>query len=761
MSKYFELMSRLRHDSLPAVSASDIDPENLEVHGTRAAPRFVRSLPNHSPHQVASASDEMFAAGLWRIIRDRKWTIAAFALVVVAIVVTASYLMKPRYEAVGRVVVVFHRENDTGVLGFKGVDTSLLEDPEDRAAIDTQIGILQTDALAMQVIKDLHLDKNPKFTGRVEQPGNEDRLVKSFHKSLRISKVKGTRLIEIKFRSTDPQLSADVVNGLAKEYVDHYYRSQFQVNAQISSFLANQLKELQSKVEQSQQRLLAYQKQSGLFGLDNKQNLVTAKLDDLNRGLTAAEADRIQKEVNYRLAVLGRPELIAKLEPDNLITRLRAQMADLESQIAQASVQLGPAHPKMIELSKQLDQARRSIDAEVSTIGKRITYDYKSALGRERILRDALEAQKQTADKLYANAVQSEILKHEFETNRKLYEDLLQKQKEVGISASLKSSNIWIVDPARPPKLPVEPDIRRNFALSLMFGIFGGVFLAFGLAKMSEKTISTLEQARLLSPLAALGVLPLLKTTSRNGAARQLTSVSGDVKPELVSLLQPLSLAAESYRAMLTPLMLSAATPPRIILVTSAVPGEGKTTVCTNTAILLARLHRRVLLVDADLRRPSIHRAMRLSCNTGLGALLRKSVTFEEAVIQRAEVPNLYILPAGPVMLPDDTELLVSGFKDLVDRWRDQFDHIIIDTPPVLPMTDAVRMSVEADSVILVIRSGQIARDTFLRAQDLLRRVNARVAGFVLNGAELDSSDFRYYYSYHSQHQTKSLGERR
>jgi len=212
---------------------------------------------------------------------------------------------------------------------------------------------------------------------------------------------------------------------------------------------------------------------------------------------------------------------------------------------------------------------------------------------------------------------------------------------------------------------------------------------------------------------------------------------------------------------MLTPLMLSAATPPGLVLVTSAVPGEGKTTVCTNTAILLARLHRRVLLVDADLRRPSIHRAMRLSCNTGLGALLRKSDAFEEAVIQRAEVPNLYILPAGPVMLPDDTELLVSGFKDLVDRWRDQFDHIIIDTPPVLPMTDAVRMSVEADSVILVIRSGQIARDTFLRAQDLLRRVNARVAGFVLNGAELDSSDFRYYYSYHSQHQTKSLGERR
>src|SRR5437667_3724625 len=745
MSEGFELMNQRARDSVP-------------VQLPRVA---LSSAPNPANHYLprVGAPDEVFAAAMWRIIRDRKWTIAAFALVVVGIVVTASLLMKPQYKAVGRVVVVFHRDNDSGVLGFRGADTFLLDDPEDRTAIDTQIRILQTDALAMQVIKTLQLDKNPKFTARGGKTANQDALLQSFHKNLEVSRVKGTRLIEIQFRSTDPQLAADVVNSLAKEYVDQYYRSQFQISTQFSDFLANQLKELQARVEESQRKLMDYQKRNGTFGLDDKKNILTAKLTDLNRELTAAEVDRVQKDANYQLARSGQPDLVARLEPDNLLTRLRAQQADLENQIAQASVQLGPAHPKMAELSKQLAQVRRSVDAEVAGIGQRITYEYQTAAERERMLRDALEAQKQVVDHLNASAVQSDILKREFETNRKLYEDLLQKQKEVGISASLKSSNLWIVDPARPPKLPAEPNILRNLALSLLFGICGGVWLAFGLAKMEERTIKTVEQAQSLSSLPALGVLPLLETMSRNGAARQLTGVGGDVKPELVSLLQPLSLAAESYRAMLTPLMLSAATPPGIILVTSAVPGEGKTTVCTNTAILLARLHRRVLLVDADLRRPSIHRAMRLSCNTGLGALLRKSVTFDEAVIQRAEVPNLYILPAGPVMLPDDTELLVSGFKDLVDHWRDQFDHIIIDTPPVLAMTDAVRMSVEADSVILVIRSGQIARDTFLRAQDLLRRVNAHVAGFVLNGAQVDSSDFRYYYSYHSQHQTKSLGE--
>jgi capsular exopolysaccharide synthesis family protein len=705
---------------------------------------------------VGDAPEEMSLADLWRIIKHRKRTIAAFTLLVVVIVVTASLLMKPQYEAVGQ--VVFHRENDSGVLGFKGVDTSLVEDPEDRAAIDTQIGILETDALAIQVINDLHLDKNSKFAGHAGQSSNEDQLVELFHKGLKIAKVKGTRLIEIRFRSTDPRLAADVVNQLSNSYVDQYYRSQFQASTQISEFLASQLKELQAKVEESRRKLIDYQKENGIFGLDDKQNIVTARLDDLNRNLTVAETDRVQKEVNYRLGRSGQPELIAKLDADNLVTKLRAQKADLENQMAQASVQLGPAHPKIIELSKQIAQVQQSVNAEVRRISQQITYEYKSAMERERMLRVALEAQKQATDKLSANAIQSDILKHEFETNRKLYEDLLQKQKEVSISSSLKSSNIWIVDPARPPRLPTEPNILRNFAVSLLCGLFVGVLLAFGLTKVNEKIV-TLEQAVIASPLPSLGVVPLLGAKSRNGASPQLSDVNGSVKPELVSSLRPMSLTAESYKSMVTSILLSHRAHPAVILVTSALSGEGKTTVSTNLAIVLARLRRRVLLVDTDLRRPSIHRAMRLSAKAGLGALLRKSAAFEEVVVNCPDVPNLFVLPAAPINLPEDTELLVSGFKELVDRWREQFDHIIIDTPPVLSMTDAVRMSVEADSVILVIRAGQVAKKEFLRAQDLLLKVNARLTGFVLNGAELDSSDFKYFYSYYGRDEFKHLGE--
>jgi succinoglycan biosynthesis transport protein ExoP len=743
MSRHFELMNQGSRDSVVAQPP------------TPSALRSNSNLSDRYPQWVGDVPEEMFVASLWRIIQHRKRTIAAFIFFVVLIVLTASFFMKPQYEAVGQ--VVFHRDSDTGVLGFKGVDTSLVEDPEDRAAIDTQIGILETDALAMQVINDLHLDKNPKFAVHAGQSGSEDQLVEAFHKGLKISKEKGTRLIEVRFRSRDPQLAASIVNQLADAYLDRFYKSQFQASTQISEFLASQLKELQAKVEESQQKLIKYQKENGIFGLDDKQNIVTAKLDDLNRDLTVAETDRVQKEINYRMAHSGQPELIAKLEPDNLVTKLRAQKADLENQMAQASVQLGPAHPKIVELLKQIAQVRQSVDAEIRRVGEQITYEYKGAVGRERMLRAALEAQKQAADKLNANVIESDILKHEFETNRKLYEDLLQKQKEVSISSSLKSSNIWVVDPARPPRLPVEPNIPRNFVLSMLLGIFAGVLLAFSLEKMSEK-ISTLEQAVIASPLPSLGVVPHLGAQSKNGSSPQLSELDGSVKPELVSSLRPMSLAAESYKSIVTSILLSHRAHPAVILVTSALPGEGKTTVSTNLAITLARLRRRVLLVDTDLRRPGIHRAMRLSASTGLGTLLRKPAALDEVVASCPDVPNLFVLPAAPINLSEDIELLGSSFKDLVERWRIQFDHIIVDTPPVLAMTDAVRMSVEADSVILVIRAGQVAKKEFLRAQDLLLKVNARLTGFVLNGTELDSSEFRYFYGYYGQEQLKHLG---
>jgi polysaccharide biosynthesis transport protein len=720
------------------------------------------------PQRLADAAEETLAETLLRIVRNRKWTIIAFTLAVMAIVAAASLLMNPQYDALGR--VVFYRENGDGFLGFKGVDTSLASDPDDSSTLDTQIGILKTNALAAQVISDLHLDQNPAFTRASKKPITEDGLIASFHKDLDISKEKGTRLIEIRYRSGDPQLAANIVNDLAKAYVEQNYKSKFQATKDISGFLAKQLTELQAKVETSQQALVDYQKEHGILGLDEKQNIVTAKLDDLNKALTAAETDRIQKEADYRLSRSDRPDLIAKLEPDSLITKLRGQEADLQVQLAQASVQLGPAHPKVLELSRQLERVRQSITAETARIGERIRDEYRATSNREHLLRQALESQKQAADEMNASAIQFDILRRDFEANRKLYDDLLQKLKEAGITASLKSSNIRIVDPAKAPMLPVEPNIPRNMALALMFGGLGGIFLAFSLSKLDDR-LSTPQQVSIISPLPSLGVVPLLPRKRSNGSGSQLPQrgnghlklsapVSRISVPELVSFTDPSSPAAESYKGLLTSILLSSPVPPAVILITSALPGEGKTTVSMNFGFALARERRRVLLIDADLRRPGIHLPTRLKSETGLSALLRDEVPFEQAVVPCPEAPGLSILPAGPVRLPEDAELLAARFKELLLDWRGRFDHILIDTPPVLLFTDAVRMSVEADSVVLVVRSGQTEKSALLSAQELLFNVQARLTGIILNGADLNSPDFKngYRYGYYGAERTESRG---
>jgi capsular exopolysaccharide synthesis family protein len=275
--------------------------------------------------------------------------------------------------------------------------------------------------------------------------------------------------------------------------------------------------------------------------------------------------------------------------------------------------------------------------------------------------------------------------------------------------------------------------------------------------KLNEKTINSVEQAQMLSSLPSLGAIPLMKGQAKSRSSLQISGSNGQGNPALVSLLQPLSLTAESYKAVLTSLLLSQPTPPAVIQVTSALPQEGKTTISTNLAILLARLRRRVLLVDADLRRPRVHLALRLNATTGLASLLRNGASLEEKMIACTNIPNLFVLPAGPVTLPEDTELLVSKFKGLIEGWRGQFDHIIVDTPPVLPVADAIRMSVESDAVILVMRAGQTARDAFLRAQESLARVKAPLAGFVLNGVQLESREFRYYTSYYGEEHPKRL----
>jgi capsular exopolysaccharide synthesis family protein len=521
--------------------------------------------------------------------------------------------------------------------------------------------------------------------------------------------------------------------------------------------------DLQIKVETSQEKLVHYQKEHSILGIDEKQNIITEKLDELNKELTIAESDRMQKESLYRLTQTGDAGLIASdpsgsgsgmdaSNPSGLLERLRSQKADLKIQIADLGTQFGPAYPKLAQLNNQLKEVDNQIKVETRKAAARLHDQYIAALQREDMLRQAMEKQKQEANQLNESAIDYSLLKRDVESNRTLYEGLLEKLKEAGVTAGLRSNNIKVVDVARIPTAPSEPNIPRNLSFALLLGLTSGIGLAFLLENL-DNSVRTPEQAQMISALPALGMIPLgSKRTSDENKGR-LTVASSREAVELVTQSRPQSQMAESYRALRTSLLLSSiGAPPKVILVTSAMPQEGKTTTSINTAVVLAQKGVRVLLIDADLRRPGIHKALGMGPRSGLSNVLTGSADLQQAITRSPLVPSLSILPAGTPP-PNPAELLAStNTRDLLEALRLEFDHIVIDTPPTLSVTDAVVLSTRADAVVLVIRSGKTTKQALRRARELLFRVNARVTGVLLNAVDLSSPDYYYYYEYQGKY---------
>jgi capsular exopolysaccharide synthesis family protein len=437
----------------------------------------------------------------------------------------------------------------------------------------------------------------------------------------------------------------------------------------------------------------------------------------------------------------------------SLLEKLRGQQADLRIQIAELSTQFGPSYPKVAQLNSQLKQVDSEIQAEIKKVVSGVRDQYQSALHHEGLLRAALEKQKQEANKLNEGAIEYSILKRDVESNRQLYEGLLEKLKEAGVTAGLRSNNFRIVDAARAPTSPSEPNIPRNLAFALLLGLTSGVGLAF-LMEGLDNTVRTTEQAQMISGLPSLGMIPMGSLATAEQKKRRLAMPSPSKEAvELITQARPQSQMAESYRALRTSLLLSSlAAPPKTILVTSALPQEGKTTTSINTAIVLAQKGVRVLLIDADLRRPSVHKNLGMGPRSGLSNVLTGSSEVQQCIVRSSILPNLFVLPAGAPP-PNPAELLASAnMKGVLTQLREQYDHIVLDTPPTLSVTDAVVLSTRVDTVVLVIRSGQTTKTALRRARDILLQVNARVSGVLLNAVDLSSPDYYYYYEYRKKY---------
>ena len=728
--------------------------------GTELLRPLGSALYNVLPAQESSLREYL------RVLIKRKWLVISCVVGIFAVVAVASLRETPIYEAYGQIAV---NKSDSNLITFKDNVQVVDYDPND---LDTEVHIIQSDLLALQVIRQLNLDKRPEFGGHPDQTqGNlvadplqtdsrrTSSVLGSFRGNLHVTLIPNTRIIEIHYTSTDPQLAASVVNTLAATYVEQNFKTKFESTMQASDWLSKQLIDLQMKVETSQEKLVRYQKEHEILGNDEKQNITTEKLDELNKELTVAESDRMQKEAVYRQTQSNDPLVVASAilaeaggSTSPLLDKLREQEAALKIQVAEINTQFGPSYPKVAQLNNQIKEIDHQLQTETNKAVDHFRGQYLAALQRENLLHDSFEKQKQEANKLNESAIEYSLLKRDVESNRTLYEGLLEKLKEAGVTAGLRSNNFRILSAARTPYSPVEPNIPRNLAFALVLGIISGVGLAFLLENM-DNTVRTPEQAQALSALPSLGMIPLGSKTTSHGSRNRLALTSSKEAVETVTQVRPQSQMAESYRALRTSLLLSnLGAPPKVIMVTSARPQEGKTTTSINTAIVLAQKGVRVLLIDADLRRPSIHKTLGMGPRSGLSNVLTGSATLQQTIVTSPVLQNLFILPAGTAP-PNPAELLASSnMKDLVAELRGQYDHIVVDTPPTLSVTDAVVLSSRADATILVIRSGQTTKQALRRSRDILMQVNAHVAGVLLNAVDLTSPDYYYYYEYQGKY---------
>ena len=746
-------MDPLKKDPVRALTPVDVQPQTLDM------PRTYVSYSD--PGSLAPAPG---LSEYWRILLKRRWVVLVTAGLMLVAVTIVTLRTTPLYEATAR-IAISQNENDSIGINNQNANPDYAYDYN--MELDTQAKILQSDTLALNVINSIGLGRNPKFSGKHAEapqtaesviavdPAREAALLNIWRDNISVNKIQRTRMIEIRFTSSDPKLAAQIVNTLASAYVENNFKTRFESTMQASEWLQNQLNDLQIKVEKSQEALVKFQRENNLVGLDDKQNTIVSKLDDLNKEATAAQADRVIKEAQYQLTESGNLDALPELSGNTLIQDFRRQEADLKRQLAQATVQFGPSYPKVIELNNQLQDIQSTIKSEVDRIVARKASEYRAALARERMLQSALNSQKLEVSSLNEKAIEYFALKREADSNRNLYEGLLSKLKEAAVTSGLKSSNVRVVDVARPADRPSKPNIPRNLVMGLMLGLVGGVSLAFILEAL-DNTVRTPDQVETISGLPSLGIIPL--SLSATGKAQKAQPASllpvkasltqpRNTDMALVAHQRPKSEVAESYRALRTSILLSSiGHAPKVLLMTSALPQEGKTTTSVNTAIVLAQKGDRVLLVDADMRRPSIHQSLRIRNRIGLSNLLSGNATAEDAIVISPILPNLSVLPAGPAP-PHPAEMLGSNvMKDYLSQWREQFDHIVIDTPPVLSVTDAVLLSVDADAVVLVIRSGRTTKEALRRSRELLTQVNSRLMGVVVNAVDLQSPDAYYYY---------------
>jgi capsular exopolysaccharide synthesis family protein len=698
-------------------------------------------------------------------------------------VLTAVYCLvcTRRYEATGMVQVQKQGMDAMGLedlmSGASGDDANPLSA---NIEIQTQANILQSDTLALRTIEQLKMEGTEDFrqhwnpfrwlveqvspAGIPDPPGAklEDapqrryKALKVFSKNLKVKPITGTRIIEIDYSNPDPKLAAAVVNTLTHALSDYAFQTRYDATNQASNWLSDQLGDLRKDSEQLQAKVVSLQQQSGVYSLgttdaQGREQAYSGVLDQLQQATVAmnvATQNRILKGAIAKAAETGNAEMLSGLAGNNLpgaaggmnnsltlIQGLRQQEATEQAALREAEVKFGPAYPKLAELRGNIAGIDHSIQDEINRIKGRAASDYTIAQQAEQISRKAYEDAKKEADILNNKAIEYEIVHQEAEQSRGLYEDLLKRLKEAGVLEGLKSSNITLIDPGRTPAKPTTPNVPVYMAIALVGGWVLGCCGAFLTDNLDNKVISV-DDVEDMFKLSPLGVLPKI----------ELPASQADPTKRILALADPASTYVEALRSIRTALLLSQTdAPPKTILVTSSIAGEGKSFCSLNLAIILAQSGRKTLIIDTDLRRGTLRQKLGLPYSPGLSDLLAGQQT-TPPILAVPGIDNLHVLLAGATP-PNPTDLLESeAMKTWLQKFRHQYDFVVLDSAPVLPVTDSVALNTLADATLLIVRSRVSERPQAQRSYHLLRREGRHYVGLILNGMDVNDSS---YYGYH------------
>ena len=704
------------------------------------------------------------------ILRKHQWLIATFLLTLVTVVTIASFKMKPIYQSTARVEVDKESQN---TLPFQGVTYDEYVDMDNY--IETQVKILQSETLALQTINELNLGQYPEFGGASGPPAlphsgadvTRPAILGAFLGRLSVKREPNSNLVDVEFESGDPELAARVANGHVQNYLEQNFRSKYDATTQASGFLSEELEELRIKVKKSEDARVAYERDNQIWQIDEKQNITTQTLGDLNKAVTEAQTALASSEALYRMAMSGNVDLLPEVRNSAVIQDLTKRKSELDDSYSAALDQYGPNFPKVLRIAEQKKEVEAQLARAQKIMVGSVEEDYNTARQHLELLQEALDRQKADSNELAEKLVQYHILEHEAESNKQLYDSLLQKLKEAQITAGLRSSNIRVVDPALVPTAPAGPQKTRNIVLGFLVGLVGGIGLAL-FREYLDNTVKSPDDIESLAGLPSLAVVPALPGSHhrhrhwplRGHKAAPQTASGAHV--ETLSHTQPKSQISEAFRALRTSLLLSQPDhPPQVILVTSALPREGKTTSAVNLAVTLAQLGDRTLLIDSDLRKPGVRRALNMPIgkDAGLSSYLAGVANLDEIVYPHPAISNLATMITGPIP-PSPADLLSSHrMRDAISDLRRRFKFIVIDSPPVMAATDAVIVSSLTDGVLLVVRSGETPKEAFTRTRDLLSAVKSRILGVVLNAVDSGAPDYYYSYRYYPYAYSYGYGE--